>query len=178
MATNDYLILGSIVLFLWIIPSLLFIGYGFKLNSKMKWRIIATGLFTPWFIGILIKIYLDSLNKITFPWSYFLKPQGLAIYVPASIWWGIPFILLAYLSRSLLNKPFLGIQSESGKFYLLLLTLLGAFIGASRMFFSVFWIFDTIVILVPIWIFYIPDLLIGLFIGWLIGRKIDSEINI
>ncbi len=178
MSSNDYLILGSLLFFLWITPSLLLIGYGFKLNKKMKWKIIATGLFTPWLIGSLIKIYLDSLHKITYPWSYFLKPQGLAVFIPASIWWGIPFIVLAFLSRLLIKKDFLGIQSERGKFYLLMGALVGSFIGASRIFLSVFWLFDAIVIFVPIWIFYIPDLLIGLFIGWLIGRRIDSKIGI
>ena len=85
MASKDYLTLGSSLFFLWIIPCLLFIGHGFKLNLKMKWKIMATGLITPWIIGTLLKIYLDFKNKITFPWSYFLKPQGLAVLIPASL---------------------------------------------------------------------------------------------
>lgn len=175
MASKDYLILGSFLFFLWIIPCLLFIGHGFKLNLKMKWKIMATGLITPWIIGTLIKIYLDFQNKITFPWSYFLKPQGLAVLIPASLWWGIPFIALAFLSRQLLKKDFLAIHSERGKFYLLMVTLAGTFIGAGRIFVSVFWVFDPIVILAPIWTLYIQDFLIGLFLGWLIGRRIDSS---
>jgi len=177
MSTNDYLILGSIVFFLWIIPSLLIIGNGFKLNNKMKWKIISIGLFTPWFIGSLIKIYLDMQNKITYTWSYFLKPEGLVVFIPASIFWGIPFIALGFLSRQLMNKDFLRIQSERGKFYLLMGTLVGAFIGASRIFLSIFWLFDAMVIIVPVWIFYVQDLLIGLLIGWLIGRRIDSQMR-
>jgi hypothetical protein len=175
MSLNDYFILGSLVLFLWIIPSLLFIGHSLKLTYKMKWRIIATGLFTPWFIGILVKIYLDSLHKITLPWSYFLRPEGLIVFVPAMIWWGIPFIVIAYASQILIKKDFLGIQSQRGKYYLLMGTLVGAFIGASRIFLSVFWLFDAIIIIAPIWTLYFKDILIGLFIGWLIGRKIDSN---
>jgi hypothetical protein len=174
MSKTDYLILGFTVFFIWIIPSLFLIGYGFKLNKKMTWKIIATGLFTPWVVGSMIKIYLDSLGKITLPWSYFLKPQGLAVFVPASIWWGIPFLLIGLLSRQLIQKNFLGIRSERGKFYLLMGVLAGAFIGAGRIFVSVFWIFDAMVIIVPIWTFYIKDLLIGLLLGWLIGKRIDS----
>lgn len=177
MSSNDYLILGSIVFFFWVIPSLLIIGYGFKLTNKMKWKIIAIGLLTPWFIGSLIKIYLDLQNKITFAWSYFLNPEGLVVFIPASIAWGIPFIALGFLSRQLMNKDFLRIQSERGKFYLLMGTLTGAFIGASRIFISAFSYFDAIVILMPVWILYVPELLIGLLIGWLIGRRIDSKIK-
>lgn len=174
MSKTDYLILGFSIFFIWIIPSLFFIGYGFKLNKKMTWKIIATGLFTPWGVGSMIKIYLDYIGKITLPWSCFLKPQGLVVFVPASICWGIPFLLIGLLSRQLIQKSFLGIQSERGKFYLLIGILVGAFIGAGRIFVSVFWIFDAMAIFAPIWIFYIKDLLIGLLMGWLIGRKIDS----
>jgi len=137
---------------------------------------MATGLVTPWYIGSLIKIYILSLHKITFPWSYFLKPQGLAVIIPASIWWGIPFIALAFLSRLLIKKDFLGRKLERGKFQLLMGALVGSFIEACRMFLSVFWLFDPIIIMVPIWIFYVKDVLIGLFIGWLIGKRIDCKI--
>ena len=96
------------------------------------------------------------------------------MFVPASIWCEIPFLLIGLMSRQLIQKSFLGIQSEHGKFYLLLGILARTFIGASRIFVSLFWIFDAMAIFAPIWIFYIKDLLIGLFTGWLIGRKIDS----
>ncbi len=99
------------------------------------------------------------------------------MFVPASIWWEIPFLLIGLLSHQLIQKSFLGIQSERGKFYLLMGVLVGAFIGAGRIFVSVFWVFDAMAIFTPIWIFYIKDLLIGLFTGWLIGRKIDSINN-
>lgn len=177
MALNDYLILGSSIFFLLIIPSLLLIGYGLKLTKKTKWKIMTTGLFMPWLIGSLVKIYLDSLHKITLPWSYFLKPEGLMVFIPAMIWWGIPFIVLAFFSRLLIKKDFLGIQSGRGKFYLLMGALSGAFIGVGRIFISVFWVFEAMTIFVPIWILYIKDILIGLFIGWLIGRRVDSKNN-
>ena len=122
----------------------------------------------------MIKIYLDSLGKITLPWSYFIKPQRLSAFVPASIWWGIPFLLIGSLSRQLIQKSFLRIQSELGKFYLLMGVLVGAFIGANIIFASVFWVFDAMAILVLIWTFNNKDILIGFLIGWLISRKIDS----
>ena len=140
----------------------------------MTWKIIATGLFTPWVVGSMIKIYLDYIGKITLPWSYFLKPQGLVVFVPTSIWWGIPFLLIGLLSRQLIQISFLGIQSEHGKFYLLLGILARTFIGTSRIFVYLFWVFDAMAIIVRIWIFYIKDILIGLLTDWLIGRRIDS----
>lgn len=47
MYKTDYLILGFSIFLIWIIPSLFWIGYGFKLNKKKTWKIIVTDLFTP-----------------------------------------------------------------------------------------------------------------------------------
>ena len=72
MFKTDYLIFGFSIFFILIIPCLLFIGYGFNLNKKMTWKIMAMVLFTPWVVGSMIKIYLHYIGKITLPWSYFL----------------------------------------------------------------------------------------------------------
>ncbi len=175
MNTNNLIILSLVILLGWIIPSLLFIGYGFKLNRNLFWKIIGTGLVTPWVIGSIVKIYLEYIGKETLPWSYFLKPESLVIFIPAMIWWGLPFILLAIVSRYLLKKNILGIKSERGKYLLLMGTLTGTFVGAGRIFISVFWLFDAMYILVPVWAYYSPFIMVGVLIGVFLGRRADSK---
>ncbi len=177
METKDMIILGPMIILGWIIPSLVWIGYGRTINSKMAWKITTTGLITPWVIGSVVKLYLESIGKVTLPWSYFLNPKALTMFIPATIWWGLPFILLAFMSRYLLKKDLLGIHSNRGKFLLLMGTLIGAFIGAAKIFISVFWLFDAVIILVPVWTLYFSFLLTGLAIGWLLARRADAGIH-
>ena len=133
MSESYFLKLALLLLALWVVPCLLFIGYNLRLNRSV-WKISAPGMITPWVVGALVKFQLENLGLDTIPWSSFLTPYAMLILIPVTIWWGIPFIVLAYISRNSAQKKYFGIESERGKFYLFFCILTGSMLGACRVF--------------------------------------------
>jgi hypothetical protein len=131
----------------------------------------------PWIVGVTVKLYLDAQGKPTIPWSYFVSGGGLILLIPVSIWWAFPFIALAFAGRSLLRKPFWGLELYSARILFMSGGLIGGCIGAVRSFTDIFWEFDPVYLIVPIWLFYIPHMLIGLLLGFVVATVFEKHFS-
>ncbi|NTW83022.1 MAG: hypothetical protein HGB36_06600 [Chlorobiaceae bacterium] len=136
--------------------------------------IIITGLLLPWFVGAGVKLYLSSIGKPTVPWAYFLSPGSILILTPFSIWFAISYIMLAYSGRQVLAKPFLGLRSCTGRTIFISGGLAGGIIGTVRTFIDVFWVFDFLYFLTPLWSLNIPYMLAGLLAGYAAGKGYEK----
>lgn len=136
----------------------------------MVWAIVATGVLVPWLSGAGVKMYLDMIGAPTWPWSAFLSPLQLVFLLPATAWISLPFFILAYAAYKLLPREFAGLVTpQSRRLFFGGGLLLGA-AGAVKVFVGMFWLFDFAELLMPVWIGYLPHLLVGLGLGYLAGR--------
>ncbi len=136
--------------------------------------IIITGLVLPWLVGAGVKLYLSSIGKPTVPWAYFLSPGSILILTPFSIWFAISYIILAYAGRQVLAKPFLGLGSCTGRTIFIAGGLAGGIVGTVRTFIDVFWVFDFLYFLTPLWSLNIPYMLAGLLAGYAAGKGYEK----
>ena len=79
-------------------------------RNTVFWIIISVGLSLPWLTGIGVKLYLDAHGSPTMQWSSFLGFSSLVFEIFASIWWGVGYIVLAFLARRLLSTSPLGLE--------------------------------------------------------------------
>lgn len=143
-------------------------------HGYIFWGIIVIGAILPWIVGITVKLYLDAHGKPTLPWSYFINFGSLIFLIPVSVWFAIPYIILAYVARNLLAKPFWGLESYVARLLFIGGGLVGGCIGTVMKFIEVFWEFDPLFFVIPLWVYYIPHMLIGLFVGFLVVRGVEK----
>ena len=141
------------------------------------WVIIAIGAILPWIVGIAVKLYLDTHGKPTLPWSYFIDFGTFIFLIPLSVWFAIPYIILAYVARNRLTKPFWGLESYGARLIFISGGLVGGCIGTVMIFINVFWEFNFLFFLIPIWIYYIPHMLGGLFVGFLVAKGVEKYLH-
>jgi hypothetical protein len=141
---------------------------------QIFWIIVAIGMSLPWLVGIAVKLYLSMQGKPTFSLSYFLNIGSILLLIPVTIWWALPFIGLAYLSRNLLYKPIFGLQSYVARLVFILCGLLGGCIGEIIVFTGVFEEFDPMIFFIPVWRLYFPYMLGGLVVGFYWGIQIKD----
>ncbi|NNE07917.1 MAG: hypothetical protein HKN20_05075 [Gemmatimonadetes bacterium] len=176
MEPRDIFQIGLLLLAVCVVPALVFVGTSYGRDRAMAWKIIAAGMTAPWIVGATVKLYLQSLNRPTLPWSYFLNGQTLLFMIPMSVWFSIPFFVLAVLhGRVIAARPFMKIESYRGRFWLTMCVCAGGVIGVCHSFVSVFWVFDPLYILLPLWAAYLPDMLIGFVVGVAVGRRVDRR---
>lgn len=138
--------------------------------SGLVWAIVLTGIALPWAAGAAVKIYLDMQGSPTWPWSSFLNPLQLAFLLPATAWISLPFFVLAYAAYRLLPRTFAGLTTPTSRRLFFSGGLVGGAVGAVVVFVKMFWWFDFIELLMPVWIGYLPYMLVGLALGYLAGR--------
>ena len=69
-------------------------------RKRLALTILIVGLLVPWVVGAYVKLELDSRGIPTVDWSYFLGPEGLLITILLTLWLGLPYIYLAYKTRT------------------------------------------------------------------------------
>jgi hypothetical protein len=132
-----------------------------------------SGVGIPWGVGLGVKLYLDSLGRPTLPISPFLSPSILPILFVLTLGaWGLPFLVLA----SMVAVPWRVGRPSTGAYRASLLPVwlacgAGALAGVA-VFVSVFWNFDTLMILVPLGIPLLVPSALGYVAGWwILGRR-------
>ena len=136
----------------------------------LVWLIVLTGVVLPWSVGAAVKVYLDSQGMPTWPWTAFLNPLQLPFLLPATAWISLPFFVLAGAAYKLLPRDFAGLVTPASRAIFFGGGLLGAAFGAARTFLEMFWVFHFEELLTPVWVQYLPHTLLGLGIGYLVGR--------
>jgi hypothetical protein len=178
MLYTDFLKLVLIFLPLCLFLIIILVGLGYRKNKLIFWYIIIVGMVLPWIVGIIIKMYLDSQGKSTYPWSYFLNIDALVFLLPLTLWFAIPFILLAFLHRIFIQKKsFAKLNSYTSRLMVTVFSTLGGIIGVVITFTGVFWKFDMIYFFIPLWVFYLPTMVLGLFGGILAGQIFEKTRN-
>lgn len=82
-----------------------------RINRKaVFWIIITVGFALPWLTGIGVKLYLDALGRPTIEWHDAISFDSLIFIIPATIWWGAGYIILAFLARGLLSSSSLSLK--------------------------------------------------------------------
>lgn len=130
---------------------------------------IVTGMALPWLVGAGVKLYLSAHGKPTIPWSYFINLGSILIFIPFTIWFSLSYIVLAYLGRMALARPLPGLESVVARVILILGGFVGGLIGTVKTFIDVFWVFDFLFFLAPLWAFNIPYMLVGALAGYVFG---------
>ncbi|NTW53628.1 MAG: hypothetical protein HGB15_02435 [Chlorobaculum sp.] len=135
---------------------------------------IATGLVLPWLVGVGVKLYLSAHGKPTIPWSYFINIGSILLLIPFAIWFSLSYIMLAYVGRTVLAKPFFGLETITGRLIFVLGGFAGGVIGTVMTFIEVFWVFDFLYFLAPLWAFNIPHMLAGALAGYVLGKGYEK----
>jgi hypothetical protein len=135
---------------------------------------IASGMVLPWLVGIGVHLYLSAHGKPTLPWSYFINIGSILIFIPFTLSFALSYIMLAYVGRIVLSKPILGLESSAATMAFILGGFAGGVIGTLRTFIDVFWEFDFLYFLAPLWALNIPYMLAGCIAGLLIGKGYEK----
>jgi hypothetical protein len=141
---------------------------------SLFWGMIATGMALPWLVGVGVKLYLSALGKPTIPWSYFINAGSILLLIPFTIWFSLSYILLAYIARIVLAKPVFGLESITGRLIFILGGFAGGLIGTVKTFIDVFWVFEFLYFLAPLWAFNIPYMLAGALAGYVLGKGYEK----
>jgi len=146
-------------------------------DRRIFWGIIAAGAILPWTVGIAVKLYLDARGEPTVPWSYFLNVPSLFLFVPASAWFAVAFIVLAFAARRALARPLWGLESLAARRVLVAGAFVGGCLGTVATFIGVFREFDFLVLLTPLWMFSVPPMLVGALVGFVLARRVERRRN-
>jgi hypothetical protein len=137
---------------------------------RIFWFIISLGVGLPWLVGIGIKLVLQARGKPTLPWSYFLSPpSSLFLLVPLTVWWASPYIVLAFLARSLLSASSFFQTVHTERLIIIFSGLLTGTLGTVNTFLIVFEEFDPVYVFVPLPVFHAIYIIIGLLVGSIIA---------
>lgn len=131
-------------------------------QRKIFWMIISFGLGLPWVVGIGVKLSLLVRGKPTLPLSYFFNLPSIPLLLVVSIWWGLPYLVLAFFGRKIMPKSVKSVLTG----------LIFGSIGTVIVFVGVFREFDPLYMFFPVWIFYVPFFVPGLLFGFWISDKI------
>ena len=97
-------------------------------------------------------------------------PLQLIFLLPATAWISLPFFILAYAAYKLLPREFAGLATPQSRRLFFGGGLVLGTMGAIKVFVGMFWLFDFAELLMPVWIGYLPHLLVGLGLGYVAGR--------
>jgi len=140
-----------------------------------RYMLLATlvfGMVIPVSTGIFVKLYLDSLGEPTIPWSYFANIFTLIMLIPLSVWWSIPYLMLVYAARNIRTKPIWGLKTYKSRLIFISSGFVGGGLGSIGIFVNIFVHFDPLIFFVPIWLYYMPHLVAGLLVGYVIAKGV------
>mgnify|MGYP001815151468 FL=1 len=140
--------------------------------NRIAWTIGVTGTLTPWLVGLGVKLWLQSHGQPTLPIAGFLDPIALPVLVISTLsLWSFPFVLLALVARFRILGRDHAARSFRQRLRLVWLAYAGGMVGAVVLFVPVFWRFDTIYVIVPIGLYYLPIMGLGYGLGALLIRR-------
>ena len=142
---------------------------------RLAWVIVAVGSAVPWLEGAWIKLVLDVQGLPTWPWSAFLSPQKLISLVPITVWLSLPFFVLAYAAYRLLPQAFAGLETRRARQIFFVAGLVMGVIGQLYVFGPIFDSFEFSKLLTPMWLGYVPHMLVGLGVGYVVGRWVGQR---
>jgi hypothetical protein len=135
----------------------------------IAWSCGVTTLLLPWGSGIAVKLWLQSRDLPTLPWSSFLAPEAILIYIPVTfILWAFPFPLLGlYVRYRYLNRVS-GSKTFKERVFVVGLSYLCGVAAGAFIFWSMFREFDILYIFVPVGVY----IALPMVAGWFIARWI------
>ena len=122
-------------------------------------------MLTPWLVGLTIKALLMAKGEPTVPIMYFITAA-----IPISVWWSIPFIVLAIFARISLNKHGISKKDRNSRLKVILLAHGFGLVAMIPVFYEVFIVWDVVWLMIPIQIAYGAAIIVGAAIGWLIWK--------
>ena len=153
------------------------VSSGKRYYLYMLIAVILFGMVIPVSTGIAVKLFLESLGEPTIPWSYFVNLFSLVLLVPLSVWWSIPYLVLVYAARNIRTQPIWGLKTYAARLVFVSSGFAGGALGSIWMFVNVFFEFDPLIILVPIWLYYVPHVVGGLLAGYLIAKGVEVYVD-
>ena len=136
-------------------------------TKKVFWGILISSMLTPWVVGLAIKMNLMSQGKPMVPIKYFV---GMAL--PLSVWWALPFIVLAFVARISLNKRGLTKVGRDSRLTVTLVAHGFGLIGMIKVFWEIFIVWDPVWVFLPVQIAYGAAIIVGAAVGWLLTKAI------
>lgn len=136
--------------------------------------ILLFGVVIPVSSGVVVKLYLDAWGEPTIPWAYFVNFGTLILLIPLSVWWSIPYLMLVYAARNIRTNPIWGLKTYQSRLIFISSGVIGGGLGSIGTFVSVFAYYDPLIIFVPIWLYYMPHMVAGLLIGWVIAKGVEG----
>lgn len=136
----------------------------------------AAGTLIPWGVGAAVKVMLDALGQPTFPWSAFLNPVAIPIYlVLTAASWSFPFLILASMAAVPWRVGFrLGSPGRDSMLPLWLAFGAGA-AAEIPFFFGIFQEWDAMMLLVPLGGIFLVPMAAGYSLGWFLVRERGEE---
>lgn len=139
----------------------------------MLLAILVFGMVIPVSSGISVKLFLDSLGEPTIPWSYFVNIPTLILLIPLSVWWSIPFLMLVYAARNIRTKPIWGLKTYKTRLVFIASGFVGGALGSIGIFVNIFVEYDPMIVFVPIWLYFMPHIVAGLLVGYVIAKGVE-----
>ena len=136
-------------------------------TKHVFWGIVISSMLTPWLVGFAIKAYLMTQAAPTVPIKYFI---GFAL--PLSVWWAIPFIVLAFVARISLNKRALSKKDRDSRLTVILVAHGFGLFGMEMVFREVFIVWDVVWVILPVQLAYGAAIIVGAVVGWLFTKAI------
>ena len=127
-------------------------------------------MLTPWLVGLVVKAYLTTKGSPTVPVVYFIS-----MAIPISVWWSIPFIVLAFVARFTLNKPGLNQSERDSRLIVILVAHVFGLLGMVVVFLEVFIAWDVVWLLLPIQLAYGAAIVVGAAVGWLFTKASATQ---
>ena len=147
---------------------------GKRYHRYMALSILVFGMVIPVSTGIVVKLFLQSVGEPTIPWSYFANLPTLIMLMPLSVWWSIPYLMLVYTARDIRTKAIWGLQTYKSRLIFMACGFIGGALGTIGMFVNIFVYFDPLIVFVPIWLYFLPYIVAGLLVGYVIAKGVES----
>ena len=95
--------------------------------------------------------------------------------IPISVWWSIPFIVLAFVARFTLNKPGLNQSERDSRLIVILVAHVFGLLGMVVVFLEVFIAWDVGWWLLPIQLASGAAIGVGAAVGWLFTKASATQ---
>jgi len=137
---------------------------------------VVTGVVVPWATGLGVKVYLDAQGRPTLPLGGFLDPASVIVEILLTLGaWALPFLLLASAVLVPWRVGFAADSPDRDSLLPIWLAYAAGVIAAVPVFVSVFWEFDSMMMLVPVGLVLLPPMALGYLMGWWLLRRRTSS---
>jgi len=140
-------------------------------SSRRNWGLAAlfsaTGVLLPWATGFGVKMYLDAQGRPTLPIEGFVDPASVAIEILLTLSaWAFPFVVLASAVVVPWRVGFSADAPERDSLLPVWISYAAGVVAAVPVFTAVFWVFDSMMLLVPVGLILVLPMALGYYAGW------------